>query len=134
MAVLLAVARIAPSDLEVRVDGRNNSLPRTNNLSVLKNPHIASGLKLNIELRPDDGTLYALGLSGRSRFGVIRALPGFYSGRAARGPGHFQTPLSSIAVSSGKKQEIEFDGDPRGFLPAEIEILPRVLCLKGGAP
>ena len=116
-------------DLTLEIDGQAHSLTRVNNLTVAKNPHIASGLKLQLDLRPDDGTLCVLGLHGRSRTGLCTLLPRFYSGSIVEDPNVFLKPCRAVAVSSPDAQEIEFDGDPRGFLPAHIEIAPKALNL-----
>lgn len=120
-------------DLELDIDGKRCSLPKTNNLSVLKNPYIASGLKLNLKLKPDDGQMCIVGVHGKSRIGLCRTLPGFYSGTVTSAPDIFLKSCSRVSIHSRKPQEIEFDGDPRGFLPAEIEIKPRALKLIGGS-
>jgi diacylglycerol kinase family enzyme len=122
-----------PVDLDLEIDGVGHSLARVNNLSILKNPYIASGLKLNVNLQPDDGKLVLVGLHGQSRLGLCTLLPGFYSGRASGSNAVFIGECSKVVVRSAVAQEIEFDGDPRGCLPAEMRTLPRALNLLGGA-
>jgi diacylglycerol kinase family enzyme len=132
LALFHALATCAPVDLDIEIDGQETVLPQTNNLSVLKNPHIASGLKLNVDLAPDDGKLCLAGIFGRSRIGLIRAMPGFYSGKAASGGNLLLRTCFKATVRARVAQEIEFDGDPRGYLPAEITVLPKALDLVGG--
>jgi len=131
LAVLAALARIPPADLSAEIDGEPHPLPRNNNLSILKNPFIASGMKLNVGLRPDDGDLCAVAISGRTPAGLLQALPGFYSGRAAAAPGIWVRKCRRIVVRGPAATEVEFDGDPRGCLPVAIAILPRSLPLIG---
>ena len=83
-------------------------------------------------VRPDDGRLWLVGVYGRSRAGMLRLLPGFYSGHVSRRPGLLVQACQSVNITSVTSQEIEFDGDPRGFLPAHIELLPRAMTLVGG--
>ena len=118
-------------DLALDIDGQAYSLPDVNNLTVAKNPHIASGLKLRLDLRPDDGRLWLLAVHGKSRAGLCRILPRFYSGSVAAARDVFLQPCRTVHVRSRDAQEIEFDGDPRGSLPAKIEILPKALTLIG---
>ena len=117
------------ADLTLEIDGQAHFLTRVNNLTIAKNPHIASGLKLKLDLRPDDGILSVLGLCGRGRTGLCTLLPRFYTGSITAHPDVFQRSCRAVAVSSRDKQEIEFDGDPRGFLPVRIEIAPKALNL-----
>jgi diacylglycerol kinase family enzyme len=118
-------------DFELNIDGKDISLPRTNNLSILKNPHIASGLKLDIDIQPDDGRLFIMGMHSKSRLGLCSLMPRFYTGSAAKSPGVLLQPAHSVTVNAQVKTEIEFDGDPRGYLPAHMTVLPRALNLIG---
>jgi diacylglycerol kinase family enzyme len=133
LAVLRAIVRAAPVDLELDVDGERLTLPCVNNLSILKNPYLASGLRLNAELRPDDGRLVLAVVHGKSPAGLCAVLPGFYSGRAAASDAVYMKLCARVIIRASGPAEIEFDGDPRGFLPAEIRILPRAVELIGAA-
>ncbi len=130
---LAAIARNARVDLDLVVDGEPMSLKSVNNLTIAKNPHIASGLKLRLDLTPSDGKLFIVGIFGKSRLGQIGLLPRFYNGSASTAPGVLVRECRFIEVTSSQPQRIEFDGDPRGFLPVRIEILPKALSLIGGA-
>lgn len=132
-AVAEAVLRKRPADMALGLDGQAYPLRSVDNLTVAKNPYIASGLKLDLGLAPADGRLCALAVHGKSKPGLLGLVPGFYSGRAARDPSVFAQFCSKAVVSSPSRVEVEFDGDPRGLLPAEIEILPCAYRLIGGA-
>ena len=125
LAVLRALAVKKPADLELELDGVKVTLPAADNLTVAKNPHIASGLKLKLDLAPDDGRLWALGVHGKSRAGLLALVPGFYSGNVSSDPSIFLRSCRKINISAAEAREVEFDGDPRGLLPAEIELLPK---------
>lgn len=131
LAAVAALFSVSPTDLIIECDGEIHELRRNNNLSILKNPFIASGLKLDIGLQPDDGQLCAVAVSGKSPAGLLRTLPGFYTGSAMRNPAVLGWKCQRIVVRGPAKTEVEFDGDPRGFLPATVEILPRALPLLG---
>lgn len=132
-AVIRALMLSAPIDLDVEIDGEKQSFARVNNLSILKNPRLASGLKLDLNLAPNDGGLQLVVIQARSRMGLCALLPGFYSGKAALSRDVFIRKCARIRICSGQQQEIEFDGDPRGYLPVETQILPRALKLIGGS-
>jgi diacylglycerol kinase family enzyme len=132
LAVIRAILFLNPVDLDLEIDGVPCPLRQVNNLSILKNPHIASGLKLKVDLRVDDGRLILVGVHGKSRLGLCALLPGFYSGKASTAEAVFIQACSRVKVSSSTAQELEFDGDPRGYLPAEMQVLPRALNLIGG--
>ncbi len=132
LGVLRALMRTIPIDLDIEIDGEKLHLPQVNNLSILKNPHIASGLKLNVELQPDDGKLVLVAIHGQTRPGLCKLLPGFCSGNAADSEAVLVRECTSVRVCSVAHQAIEFDGDPRGTLPITARILPRALNLIGG--
>ena len=129
-ALLRALAAQRPVDLHVTVDDERVDLPRTNHLMVLKNPHIASGLKLDLGLQPADGRLCIVAVHGRSPLGLLRLLPAFYSGRAAQAEGVFSRSCQRVSIRAEGQADIEFDGDPHGRAPAEVSILPGALRLQ----
>ena len=80
-----------------------------------------------------DGALCVVAVSGKSPAGLLRTLPGFYTGRAVRDPAVQVWRCRRIVVRGSATTEVEFDGDPRGFLPVMVEILPRSLTILGAA-
>lgn len=131
MALIRAISVMKPMDLELKIDGSSLSFSRVNNLSILKNPYIASGLRLNLDLSANDGKLALFVVQGKSRLSIFTILPGFYSGKAVKRKDVFCRACSSVTIACNEERETEFDGDPRGLLPVEIKILPRVLNLIG---
>lgn len=132
LGVVRAFLYARPVDLVLEIDGVKTTLAQVNNLSILKNPYIASGLKLNVNLRADDGRMMLVGVHGQSRTGLCRLLPGFYSGNAVDEQAVFIRECARVNIRAKGTPEIEFDGDPRGYLPAELQVLPRALNLIGG--
>lgn len=156
LGAVRAMFRCPPVDLELEIenaprpavaatgDGRPGSapmraaerivLPRVNNLSILKNPYLASGLRLNVDLAPDDGRLVLAAVHGKSAAGLCLLLPRFYSGGAAASPAVLLKPCTRVTVRAAVPTEVEFDGDPRGLLPIEVALLPQILDLICLAP
>ena len=132
-AVMCSLTACNRVDIELELDGDIHVLPNANNLTVVKNPNIASGLKLDLDIRPDDGTLCLVGVYGQGRIGLCRTFPSFYTGSVTSMPSVFLKQCRSVTIRSQQQQEIEFDGDPRGFLPAHVELMPGALRLIGGA-
>lgn len=129
LAVLSAIARSRPADLEVEIDGETLALPAVRHLVVLKNPWIASGLRLDVGRSPDDGLVTVLAVTRRTRCGLLRLLPAFYTGAAVRAPGVFVREARRVRVRSAAECDVEFDGDPRGRLPIDVEVRPGLLEL-----
>ena len=161
LGVLRAFVTTRPIDVTLELDGQEYRFRRCNHLILVKNPRIASGLQLDLPLVPDDGQAYALVVHDLGRFGLCCQLPKFYSGRIAESEAIFLQPFQrarvrttqpmlarSRATGSESKMEnpsqatgltrlkntqieVEYDGDPHGFLPLEAEILPKSLKLIG---
>lgn len=131
LSLIRAATIMKPVSLDLNIDGSPVSLSGVNNLSILKNPYIASGLKLNLDLSAADGKLALFAVKGKNRLSIFFTLPGFYSGKAVKRKDIFYRKCSSIIVTCNKKTGVEFDGDPRGLLPVEIKLLPEVLNLIG---
>ena len=129
LAAVKAIMKSDPVDLDLDIDGVHRSFAKVNNISILKSPYIASGLKLNVDLKPDDGRLMLAALSGLSRRGLCSVLPGFYTGNAVDSQAVSLTQCERVSIRAAGRQEIEFDGDPRCCLPAAIQILPKALTL-----
>jgi diacylglycerol kinase (ATP) len=128
LSLLRAVGSYAPPMFTVRIDGCEEQLPKVFNLFVGKNPFIASGIRLDLNMRPDDGRMFFVSLHGLSRFRLLSLLPRVYTGSIVREfPARFCRTLEIL--DGGDADEVEFDGDPQGQLPARIELLPRALAL-----
>ncbi len=129
-AAVSAISRMKPIMLNTTIDGEEISFENVCNLSVLLNPYLASGLKLDVPLSPDDGLMTLVFLQNFTRRGLLRHLPRFYSGQIVEHENAFVRTCQelSITVDEGQ-QEIEFDGDSQGTVPATIEVLPRQLQL-----
>lgn len=132
-AVVAALLLARPLDLSVTIDGEPLALNACNNLSILKSPYMASGLRLDTGQQPDDGRLCAVAVCGQGLVGLLGLLPGFYTGRAVRHPAVRVRACRRIEVRGPADAEVEFDGDPRGYLPVTVEILPRALTLLGAS-
>jgi diacylglycerol kinase family enzyme len=120
-------------DFKIRIGSELHEIPDANHLAIIKNPLIASGLKLNLDLMPDDQKLGVWGVSGFSRLGMLKLLPQFYSGEAASpGKGIFSCVTNNeLEVIEPPGLAIEFDGDSRGFLPVKIKISDKQITLRG---
>jgi len=129
MAIASAVCKMKPLDLELTVDGVKIVVGQCNNLSVVLNPYLASGLKLDLDLKPDDGRMAIAAVHGHGRLGFLGTIPGFYSGHVVNRPDILLRICKSVAVEAMDSGEIEFDGDPRGHLPATIEVIHKGLAL-----
>jgi len=129
MALLCAIATVRRFDAEILLDGRRMELRGVNHVAVLKNPWIASGLRLSVDRSPDDGLLTVVTVSGRSRTGMLALLPAFYAGSAVNAEGVFTGSCRRFSMRTERPVSVEFDGDSHGGLPVSIELHARRLDL-----
>ena len=132
-AALESMARSRPGRVRLRLDGEEITLDRVHNITLGKNPFLASGLKLEAGVTPADGSLYCFALHGVGRLGALLSLPGAYTGRLARDRRFFLRRCVDAAVEPlDRSLAAEFDGDPAGWCPTRITLLPGALSLIGG--
>jgi diacylglycerol kinase (ATP) len=130
VSLIKTAVRFAPLDLSCHVDEQEVRLTQVLNLTIGKNPHIASGIRLGIDIQPDDGTLYLFAARGFSLLGFLGQLPRLYRGTFQDHPNNYWRQMQSFRCPTlPAANALEFDGDPRGYLPCSIRILPRALSL-----
>lgn len=128
LSLVGAIARYGTPTFRLRLDGRELTFPRMFNLFVGKGSLVASGIKLAIDIAPDDGRFYVLPLHHLTKTRLLALLPQVYTGRITRRfPPLFGRRLEILPCPEAP--EVEYDGDPRGYLPAEVRLLPRALAL-----
>ncbi|MHB8074105.1 diacylglycerol/lipid kinase family protein [Desulfosporosinus fructosivorans] len=107
----------------VRFDGQSEVLENVYNISVGKTTYIASGIKVKNQLTLGDSRFYVLIIKDIGVADWISVLRKLYRGKKFTDNKAMSLRYaSSIEVyGNSKNPELEFDGDPIGFLPCEIE-------------
>ena len=131
MGILRAILIHKPRNLDIKIDNHTYKLNNCNHLIIIKNPNIASGLKLQLDIKNNDGKGYILAICNRTKFSLLRTLPKLYSGKITKAKDIFIKPFNNIKIECNDPSEIEFDGDPQGLLPLEAEVLHQKLNLIG---
>lgn len=134
LGLLLAMLRHTAFKSEITIDGQPYCFEKTNHIIVLKNPHLASSLRLNLDCRADDGRLQVIAVHGYSRLGLLGLLKVMYQGTLLQQKNIFWQSGRRIEVRTEPAQSLEFDGDPQGLTPARIVIHPQALSLIAPAP
>lgn len=114
--------------LKIKIDGKEINYPTLFNLTIGKDPYLASGMRVFNEIKANDGRLYILAIEKKSISTVLGNIHKLYIGNFLKYKG--------ANITYGEKAEIdcdienipvEFDGDIRGYLPAKIEVIPKAL-------
>ncbi|MBP7634993.1 hypothetical protein KBA41_12560 [Candidatus Ozemobacteraceae bacterium] len=132
ISLVMSIVRFRPPTMRVRLDGVEYIYHNMYNLFVGKGRLVASGIKLDLPIEPNDGFMYVVPLAGISRRRLCSLVPRAYSGTLPR----LFKPTFARQVDIlewGEAGEVEYDGDPRGFLPASIRVLQKSLPLIGPA-
>ncbi len=123
VSLIITLLKYQPGNYSVSFDGQKQVLGNVYNIAVGKTTYIASGIKVKNQLTPGDSRFYTLiikDLGFADWAGVLRKI---YSGkRFSNNKTMSLQYASSIEVYGNRRNpELEFDGDPRGFLPCVIE-------------
>ena len=133
LATIVTVATTRLGAMELAIDGRRLRIDRVMNVTVGKNPHLASGLKLDVDVSRDDGRLFVFAAGGVRKLSFLLSLPKVYTGRIAADERFELRWARSVSVRPAvRKVEAEMDGDPAGLCPVEIDVLPGAIRLIGG--
>ena len=112
------------NSLPVTRDGKRKVLDRLYNMSVGRTHHIASGIKVKNELTDDDIRFYCMVVRNINLTNVFRCLRAVYSGNdIANGDIVSLDYCRTVSVKANENNpEVEFDGDPQGYLPCKISL------------
>jgi len=130
LSMLDAIRNYTPPQFRLRIDGIEHRFDQVHNIFVGKNHFVASGIRLKLDIAADDGRMYLVALHGISRFRLLSVLPRVYTGSFCD---EFKPVFCNRVeiLDGGTANEVEYDGDPQGRLPARIELVPRLLPLLG---
>jgi diacylglycerol kinase family enzyme len=112
-------------------NGKKEEIEKLYNISVGRTKHIASGIKINNNLKEDDKRFYNLVVRNLSFINLPDVLKKAYSGKNFINNNVIYLEYSKDIEIYGNynNPEVEFDGDPAGFLPCKIEIADDTLDL-----
>jgi diacylglycerol kinase family enzyme len=123
-ALIKAFMSFRPAELSISINGQEERLSRLFNLSIGKTFNIASGIKVKNRLVEGDDSFYALIVRNVGWTKVPYCLKSIYSGQEIP---NSETVCLKYAkhieiYDHNSASEVEFDGDPQGFLPCRIEM------------
>lgn len=123
ISLLQTLTQYKPSDFVMEWDGRRKELRKVFNLSVGKTPYIASGIKVKNDLTPKDEKFYTLIVKSMSLLDIPGVFKKIYGGKEFTNSEIISLEyVGSLEIyGNSNNPELEFDGDPRGFLPCLLE-------------
>jgi len=131
-ATLVSLMQHKRSKVIIEIGGVKHELNNLINLTVGKDPYLASGMRIPVDIPTDDEEFYSMALQSRSKMILLTQLWRLYWGNILDYSGASFSRGKKMTISSDDLGLVEFDGDVRGYLPATIEIIPRAIkVLKG---
>lgn len=111
------------TELTLCLDGNKQVMAKVYNIFLGKTTYIASGIKVKNRLAFNDRRFYILVIQHLGPLNWLYVLKRLYSGREfANNRTMSLHYVEKIEVyGSRRHNQLEFDGDPRGFLPCRIE-------------
>ena len=91
---------------------------------------MAGGMRLAPQATVEDGRLDFLFMHGQTVPERLRNFPKIYSGTHLRSPKFSWLRGQSLSLASEEPVSFEADGEPFGYLPCRIEVLPAALELR----
>jgi YegS/Rv2252/BmrU family lipid kinase len=128
VATMGSLMRFKPVCLSARINGKAVvELDDLINLTIGKDPYIASGMRVFHDIAPDDGNLYMLGVENKGILSLLVRIPDLYIGNFLKYKGASLQYIEEISLESDDALMVEFDGDVRGGLPAAISVAPKAM-------
>ncbi|MBL7131473.1 MAG: YegS/Rv2252/BmrU family lipid kinase [Candidatus Omnitrophica bacterium] len=113
--------------LNIEIDGSKCRTNRLVNLTVGKDPYLASGMRIFNDIAPNDGKLYIFSVEKLPLISYIANIHKLYIGNFLEFKGSRIDYGRRVDIESDENVSIEFDGDMRGYLPATVEVIPKAL-------
>jgi diacylglycerol kinase family enzyme len=122
LSLLKTLTVYRPGNFIIHRDGKQRTIENLFNLSIGKTYHIASGIKVHSLLKEGDGRFYNLLVQHLTPLSFFSCMQMIYSGKPIHNTASVSLSYTrDIEVESpGSACEVEFDGDPQGFLPCHI--------------
>ncbi len=124
LCLLWVLRAFRPVTLRLQVDGVERQIENVCNVAVGRSRFIASGIQIRHQLGATDPRLYVVCLRALSLMTLVPVLCVLYGGR----PLHSRSYLSiayghKVSVRAPDRAvELEFDGDPAGWCPADFSV------------
>ena len=114
-------------DLKVNVDGEERGFATLINLTIGKDPYLASGMRVFNDVLIDDGRFFLFSLKKGKLLPLLLNVHKLYIGNFLEYKNAAIQYGKVVQISSDKDVFIEFDGDMRGKLPAKVEVVQKGL-------
>ena len=134
LGAVKSIIRHTPFDAEMTIDGAEHAFEEVNHIFIVKNPLIASGIKLDIDVKPNDGKMYVFVINRMKKTEFLKSIGRFYGGKIVKDARFFIAPCRDISIRASCVKAVEFDGDPGGETDLLVSLAPGALNLIKSRP
>jgi YegS/Rv2252/BmrU family lipid kinase len=128
LATVVSLLSLKNFTLTITIDGKEKILHDIINLTVGKDPYLASGMRVFSEIKPDDGRFYVFSVKKTSNTSLLLNVPRVYWGDFLKYKGTDLKYCEEVVIRYNEEYpRLEFDGDTKGYLPARINLLHKAL-------
>lgn len=128
LATVVSLLNLEGFNLVAKVNKKERIFSDIINLTVGKDPYLASGMRVFSEIEPDDGRFYVFSVKKTSLINLLLNIPRVYWGNFLRYKGAELKYCKEVEIRYNKRYpQLEFDGDAKGYLPAKIDLLHKAL-------
>ncbi|TRZ95624.1 YegS/Rv2252/BmrU family lipid kinase [bacterium] len=127
-AMLISLIKFPGVNLTIDIDGKKETLKGIINLTIGKDPYLASGMRIFCDIAGNDGRMFILYIKKSPLYRLISNITGLYLGNILNQKEAGITYAQKVELNTDSDYALlEFDGDVRGYLPALITVLPNKL-------
>lgn len=119
-----------PARLRIALDGRRRRPYNAIQLTICNAPFYGVHFQLASEISMDDGFLDAFIYRNFSKLEYLRYVLFLSQGKRPYQPRLKRLRVQSLRVTTDAPMEIQVDGQPSGFTPAEVKVLPGALRVR----
>lgn len=119
-----------PARLRIALDGRRRRPYNAIQLTICNAPFYGVHFQLASKISMDDGLLDAFIYRNFSKLEYLRYVLFLSQGKRPYQPRLKRLRVQSLRVTTDAPMEIQVDGQPSGFTPAEVKVLPGALRVR----
>lgn len=129
LGTLRALARYAPLEARVRVDGALAHEGALVLATASNGRYFGGGMFVSPNAEPDDGLFHSVIIPGMAKPELLARLPSLYVGKHLGAPGvrELRGRVVEVEPLAREAHRFECDGEPLGYAPLRAEIVPRAL-------
>ncbi len=124
LSLIQTIISYKANDFTVKTEGKISKISKVANISIGLTYYIASGIKVKNDLTQEDNNFYKLTVQKMNFKRWFQTIKTVYSGKTIENKEFLSLEyLKSIEFAGNDlNPNVEFDGDPKGFLPCKIEM------------